>query len=213
MTQSITYSVPGMSCSHCEAAVKGELAGVAGVELAGGLEDRLVVTLEPQKLAAAGVSVQQITGVLQANNLTLPAGELPVEGGRIPVSTIGRLTSVEEVRDLVVGIRQQAIVPTLGSSPVVPPQPVTLGDLGTVEVQSLATTGYGRTNGRPAVTISVSKTSSANTVGVARDVLAALDDAVEAGVVVEEAHHHPVDEQQRGGAGQRHQIAEVRREA
>lgn len=26
-----TYSVPGMSCAHCEAAVKEELEGVAGV--------------------------------------------------------------------------------------------------------------------------------------------------------------------------------------
>lgn len=28
----ITYSVPGMSCSHCEHAVRSELATVAGVE-------------------------------------------------------------------------------------------------------------------------------------------------------------------------------------
>ena len=28
----ITYSVPGMSCGHCKAAVEQELRGVAGVE-------------------------------------------------------------------------------------------------------------------------------------------------------------------------------------
>lgn len=44
MGQTVTYSVPGMSCSHCEAAVKGELAGVAGVESVDvDLETKLVV--------------------------------------------------------------------------------------------------------------------------------------------------------------------------
>ncbi len=28
----ITYTIPGMSCGHCEAAVRGELQEVAGVE-------------------------------------------------------------------------------------------------------------------------------------------------------------------------------------
>ena len=32
MTTSITLSVPGMSCGHCEAAVKTEVSKVAGVE-------------------------------------------------------------------------------------------------------------------------------------------------------------------------------------
>jgi hydrophobic/amphiphilic exporter-1 (mainly G- bacteria), HAE1 family len=154
------------------------LAGVANADLAGGLEDRLVITLDPAKLAAAGASIQQITGVLQANNLTLPGGELPVDGGKIPVSTIGRFESVDQLKALIVGVR---VAPSSGGTPTAPggalPQPVTLGELGSVEVLGLATTGYGRTNGQPAVTISVGKTSAANTVSVARDVLAVLDAA------------------------------------
>ncbi len=31
MSQTITYSVPGMSCDHCRHAVSSELGGVAGV--------------------------------------------------------------------------------------------------------------------------------------------------------------------------------------
>jgi len=139
--------------------------GVASADLAGGLEDRLVITLDPTALAEAGVSAQQIVGVLQANNLTLPGGELPVEGTRIPVSTIGRFDSVDQIQDLVVGVRDAATQP----------RPVTIGQLGTVELASLATTGYGRTNGQPAVTISISKASAANTVTVARAVREKLE--------------------------------------
>ena len=32
MTQTFTYSVPGVSCGHCRAAITDEVAGVAGVD-------------------------------------------------------------------------------------------------------------------------------------------------------------------------------------
>lgn len=32
MSQTITYTVPGMTCNHCKLAVTEELSGVAGVE-------------------------------------------------------------------------------------------------------------------------------------------------------------------------------------
>jgi HAE1 family hydrophobic/amphiphilic exporter-1 len=61
--------------------------------------------------------------------------------------------------------------------PTARPTPVTLGDLGTVEEEGVATTGYARTNGQPALTLTVTKTSTANTVQVAEAVEAALDEA------------------------------------
>jgi HAE1 family hydrophobic/amphiphilic exporter-1 len=165
------------------------IPGVASADLAGGLEDRLVVTLDPRKLAAAGITMQQAIGVLQANNITIPGGELPTDESRIPVSTIGRFGSVEEIENLVVGVKTPVAAPLPSglpapsaepggaiTPPAAAPTPVTLGELGTVEVLSQATTGYGRTNGQPAVTISVSKTSTANTVTVAQDVQTKLDE-------------------------------------
>ncbi len=142
------------------------IEGVARADLTGGLETRLAVTLDPDKLAASGVSTQQVVGVLTANNLTLPSGQIPADGSKIPVSTIGRLTSEQEVASLVVGFA--------GTPPDA--RPVTIGDLGTVELDAVATTGYGRTNGQPALTLTVSKTSDANTVEVADAVQAKLDE-------------------------------------
>ena len=92
--------------------------GVAQVDLTGGLEERLAVTLDPTKLAASGVSTQQIVGILQANNLTLPSGQLNDDGSQTPVSTIGRFTSEEEVSNLVVGYTQPAtVVPPIADGP------------------------------------------------------------------------------------------------
>ncbi len=151
------------------------IEGVAKADLTGGLETRLFVTLDPEKLAKSGISVQQIVGVLQANNLTFPSGQIPADGSKTPVSTIGRFTSVDEVANLVVGYAgTPAIGGAAASAAPAPPKPVTLADLGKVELDSVATTGYGRTNAQPALTLTVSKTSNANTVEVADLVQAKL---------------------------------------
>ena len=81
------------------------LSGVASVDVAGGLTSRLVVTLDPVKMAAAGVSIDQVQGVLAANNLTLPGGQLTTGDSRIPVSTSGSFTTIDQVRALVVSVR------------------------------------------------------------------------------------------------------------
>ena len=171
--------------------------GVGSVDVSGGEEQRVLITLDPDKLAANGVTLAQVTGVLAANNLTFPSGEITTEGSKIPVSTIGRITSVDQVTSLVVGVKMPASVPVpasgapsasagpnataapSASQPTVAPPaptPVTIGDLGTVELKGVATTGYARTDGKPALSLSVSKTSNANTVEVADAVTAKLDE-------------------------------------
>ncbi len=167
------------------------IEGVARADLTGGLTTRLAVTLDPAKLAANGISSQQVVAVLGANNLTLPSGQLPADGSKIPVSTIGRLATIAEVQGLVVGYagvpaaaqpRTSPPASTAQSSAApAAPTPVTLEDLGTVELDEVAVTGYGRTNGQPALTLTVSKTSDANTVEVA--------DAVQAKLKEIEANH------------------------
>src|SRR5206468_8688895 len=138
-------------------------------------EERVVLTLDPVKLAAAGITSQQVVGILQANNLTLPSGQLPADGSKIPVSTIGTLASVDEIRDLVVGFQRVApaspataaasgppatsAAPAASAGTPAAPTPITIGDLGTVERDAIATTGYGRTNGDSALTLTVSKAS------------------------------------------------------
>lgn len=157
------------------------LDGVASADLTGTLEDQLIITLDPVKMADSRVSTQQITGLLQANNLTFPSGQLPTGDTRIPVSTVGQLTSVDQVAGLIVGFRQPPLVPGATPDPAgslgPPPTPIMLRDVATVELEHVATTGYARTNGQPSLTLTVTKTSSGNTVQVARDVEKALADA------------------------------------
>ena len=156
------------------------IEGVARADVTGGLETRLLITLDPGGLAAKGVSVAQITGVLTANNLTFPSGQLSDDGTKIPVSTIGShvgragRVARRRLRD------SRAVDPAAPERrrPAAPaaPAPITIGDLGTVELVDVATTGYGRTDGQPSLSLSVTKTSDANTVLVAEAVQAKLDE-------------------------------------
>ncbi len=159
--------------------------GVGSVDLTGGEVQRVLVTLDPAKLEANGITLSQITGVLAANNMTFPSGQVTADGSKIPVSTIGQITSIEQVTGLVVGYKRPAAAPAVSAAPAASgapapsasaaaPTKVTIGDLGTVELKGVATTGYARTDGKPALSLSVSKTSSANTVLVADAVTAKL---------------------------------------
>jgi HAE1 family hydrophobic/amphiphilic exporter-1 len=166
--------------------------GVATVDLTGGLETQAIVTLDPAKLTETGISVGQVTGILAANNLTLPSGQISSDDTNIPVSTIGTITSIAQIENLVVGFKLPTQPPTQapgadsttgtipgaqpGAAPMPPvaPTPILLKDIATVEAAGMPTTGYARTDGVPSLTLTVTKTSTANTVEVADAVTAEL---------------------------------------
>lgn len=144
------------------------ISGVGAIELTGGLSDRVTITVDPAALARTGIGYQQIQGALAAANVTIPSGELPSENESIPVTTIGEITSVEQLRTVIVGVDQG------GPAPV----PVALDDVADVEQEPVATTGYAQLNGAEALALSVSKTQSANTVEVSEAINETLDEIV-----------------------------------
>ncbi len=146
--------------------------GVSKVDLSGALTGRVLIALDPVKLAESGVSIAQIQGVLQANNLILPAGSMPTGALSIPVSAQHQISSTSEITNLTVGVK----MPAAGSAVTIP-TPVTVGDVAAVSLVDVHPTGYAQINGNPSLVINVSKTSDANTVDVVQKVkekLAAL---------------------------------------
>jgi HAE1 family hydrophobic/amphiphilic exporter-1 len=152
--------------------------GVSKVDLSGASQDRLVVKLDPAKLAAANVTIKQIQGILAANNLVLPAGSVPttVDGTSvsIPVSAQHQvvLDTKEDLLKLAVGVK----APVAGAAAAAPTV-VTLGDLGTIDQVSTYPTGYAELNSDPqnrpsgaSLILAVSKTTDANTVDVVQAV-------------------------------------------
>jgi HAE1 family hydrophobic/amphiphilic exporter-1 len=176
-------------------AVQG-IEGVSTVDLTGGPTSILDVVLDPDAMADAGISLQQVQGVLMANQVAIPTGAIDEGELRLPVSAEHRFTSVEELEGLIVGAKQPDAAAAgegpdteagndteepsdLGGILAGLPLPVTLGQIADIEQRDVQASGYARTNGQPSLTLSITKRSGANTVDVADQVQAAFDDAVE----------------------------------
>ena len=141
--------------------------GISAADLSGGVETQAFIQLDAAKLAITGVSMSQVQGLIQANNLTYPGGQLPVGTSLVPVSATGRFTSVADLENLIVGG---------GVAPTGQPYPIFLKDVATVTLAEVHTTGWSETNGTPGLTISVSKSADANTVTTAQDSIAAIEE-------------------------------------
>ena len=141
-----------------------ELTGVDGilqVMVTGDVERQVLVSADPARLSENNVALPQVASALSENNVTLPAGLIFGEGSSIPVKTIHTLGSVEEIKALVVG-----------SSPS---GPVLLGDVADVELTDGVPTSISRTNGKPAINVSIVKEPEANTIEITKSVRDSLD--------------------------------------
>jgi len=159
------------------------IKGVASVNISGGREREIQVEVDPAKLAAYRVSLENVQRALQANNLTFPVGSIDIGRQRTAVRSVGEFTSLEQIGDMVVS--------TGGGQSGVPIRPgqdvggyVYLRDLATIREGYKDKTQILRYNGIEAVSISVLKTSDANTIQVAdaiRDVIEELNGELPAG--------------------------------
>jgi HAE1 family hydrophobic/amphiphilic exporter-1 len=82
--------------------------GVASAELTGGETPILDIVLDPEKMAESGIALQQVQGILLANQITLPSGAIDEGNLRLPVSTEHRFSSVAELESQIVGARTPA---------------------------------------------------------------------------------------------------------
>jgi HAE1 family hydrophobic/amphiphilic exporter-1 len=135
------------------------IEGVARAELAGVQPRELRVLIDPNRLAAYGVDVQDLRALLERSNFSVSAGEITENGQRFTVRPIGEFRDIADVRSLIVqgGIR--------------------LSDLAQVELVAPDLLIGRRIDGRPAVGIDVFKSTQANVVDVADRVIAAIDEA------------------------------------
>src|SRR5689334_10739152 len=127
------------------------LAGVSSVVITGAPTDEVHVTLDPARLAAAGVSPAQVAGALQQATIVQSVGSLHDGDSTIPLQVTGSLTSLDQVKSVVV-------VPAgrLG------PTPIRVGQLGTVELVSIPADTITRTDGKPTIGLQVTKGPNAN---------------------------------------------------
>ena len=142
--------------------------GVFNVQVTGRTEPRVVVTLDPERLAEHELSRAQVSRVLSESNVALPAGAVSAGGQIVPVRASSGYGSVEEIRSLVVGLSGRPGDPAAA--------PVLLSEVADVTETDGIPTSISRTNGKPSLGLNIIKEPDANTVDVTSAVIEALDD-------------------------------------
>jgi HAE1 family hydrophobic/amphiphilic exporter-1 len=140
------------------------LEGIAAADTEGGLEREIRIELDPVKVAAHKLDVNQVIGTVYRENTQLPGGS--VEQGTLDftIQTTGKYQRVEDIGEVMVGIK-----PTLRG-----PVPVRLKDVARIEDTFYESQRMLEVDGEPAVWMIVRKQSGANTVKAARAVMDAL---------------------------------------
>ena len=76
--------------------------GVNSVVVAGGGNKQVLLTFDAQKLQKYGLQESGVTGVLQANSISFPTGQIVNQGQSIPVRVENQFNTLDDLRNLVV---------------------------------------------------------------------------------------------------------------
>jgi len=144
-----------------------KIDGVRSVALQGAVGQRVTITPNPASLAKAGFTTADITTALQQNGVLIPGGAITQDGSTYSVLAGVKLASVSDISAL-------PLIPSLSSAGKVAPS--TIGAVATVALADDPVTSISLVDGKPALTISVTKTPDSNTVEVSTAVNKMLPD-------------------------------------
>ncbi|MGH7501137.1 MAG: efflux RND transporter permease subunit [Longimicrobiales bacterium] len=145
-----------------------QIDGVAQAAITGGLEREIHVDVDLRRLASFGISIDKLSQVLGNANATGGSGTIRRGQFRYNLRTLGELQTVDEIADIV-------IAPIGGEDTTGTAGRVLVRDVATVEDGFEERESSATFNGTPALSLLVFKESGANTVGVAREVAAILE--------------------------------------
>ncbi len=135
--------------------------GVAQVTVLGGEEREIRVNISSKKLEQFGLSLLQVAQAVNFSNLDFPTGKISDDDGQTRIRFAGKFENLDEIRRLVIGKSK------FGAS-------VFLEDVAEIQDGIKDAEVRCRTNGLPAIGLSIRKQSDANAVEMSKLVLAKL---------------------------------------
>ena len=136
------------------------ISGVASAMTAGGMAREIKILIDPLRLRAYNLSMQQVVQALQMNNLQVPSGYIENAHQEFSIQTTGEYRSIEEI--------ENTSVLTMGGTNILVKDVATVVDGFKDERQRIWA------NNQPSVMLWVQRQSDANTVRVCSEVIADL---------------------------------------
>ncbi len=134
--------------------------GVASVDLYGGLEKEINVTLKVDQLRGYGISESTIQQMLMAENRSVPTGSIRQGDQRMSMKVSGEFKTLDDIRNLPITTPKGTII--------------YLRDVAEVTEDFIEATSLVYIDGVPCISINVQKQSTANTVEVSKKVRAEM---------------------------------------
>jgi len=125
-----------------------QVPGVISAEIRGVRDEAVEIVAEPMLMKSYGVSLEQLIAITQQSNSLVAAGALEGASGRFAVKVPALIEKPEDMLKIPLAASAGAVV--------------TLGDVAQVKPTFKDATSITRVNGRPAMTIEVSKRTGAN---------------------------------------------------
>lgn len=135
--------------------------GVGQVRFIGERKRQIHILLNPEKLAAYNLNIEQVRMALAAQNVEIPGGRIDEGNRELTLRTLGRVTQPMDFARIIVGTVNGA--------------PVRISDIGEVQDTYEEPRSLARLNGVPAVALAVRKQAGTNSL----EVIAAIKQRIE----------------------------------
>ncbi|BDX38493.1 multidrug transporter AcrB [Tenuifilaceae bacterium CYCD] len=130
--------------------------GVGAITLIGTPERQIMVDIDPRRMEAYNMTIEQIGGILAAENLNTPSGNVEMGQMNYPLRIQGEFQNSDQIKNIVLGNYQG--------------KTVYLKDVATVRDSIKKMTIDAKMNGKPGIEMMVQKKSGANTVKIAKEI-------------------------------------------
>lgn len=136
--------------------------GVSQVEIGGGAERQVQILADAGKLAERGLSLTELRNAVRARNVDRSAGDVDDGKRRYLLRTVGRFEKIEELEDLIIARRGDAIT--------------RLRDVATVRLDHFELRGKAYTDGESNIRLSLKRETGANVITIKETVLPVVEE-------------------------------------
>ncbi len=139
------------------------IQGVLAVEIVGGVEREIQIEVDPDRVAEYGIPLSDLVNVTRLENVNTPGGAMELGDAKYLMRTPGEFQTPEEIEGLIIKMGPNGMV--------------YLRDVATVRDGFKEQLSRSRLNGRPSVTLTISKRAGENIIDIADEVNAILAEA------------------------------------
>lgn len=134
-----------------------EMKGVARVDKSGWRETEIWVSVDPEKLEAYHLALEEVARALRSRNTNVPGGKLYIDGEQHVIRTLGEFETPEEIENVIIRANDQG-------------NWLSVGDVAEVDYALEENDKIEKTNGHMAVNLVVAKKAREDTLNLVRDV-------------------------------------------